>query len=829
MINNNKILTVSYGTFSCTLEGFDDSFDTMKAIAEYFRDLAADDRYFGAEPPQPDADMLARIAEREVSRRVEAHEHEGRILLKAHETAAPAATAAATQAVAQEAPAPVAEAQPLVEEAEEEKTVETAEAPITEPEANADIAADSGVAAEAEIEADKAEEPAAIPAATTVALEDIQDLAADTLAADTADVAEMPLSALEPDDAPVDNLDTIAETPEQDEAIFEDAIGEAIKEEIEENAIVDESTWEDVIADAPVPEAASDDIAAVEETLAEETLIDDAVVEDAKNEETIVSDALSADALDEDETLKEVAPPYEDGPLFDMSQQMPASETPEMENEAQVDAHFHDMDAPAENVEDTASAFFAQSEPLNIPEDLEEDVNAGTAAIPVLDVEILEEPAETAASAAGVGSIADKLERIRAVVSRQNAIEDTESLAEDDEIFAVSKESDFEDDLDLAEEERAKAVDSIESAFYNEEPTAKEPGEPEEDENDELSDILSRIEAEGADTDVGEQPQFVAEGPASTADDADREEDDNLFSKALGQSAFPDEAGDELTDLLETPDDNDAEKVSARLMKVDRADLEAAIEKGALEEFGDADDPAENAVSKKAQRDALPEIDQDEDGNFSRLMDETEQQMAEPEGATRRSAFAHLRAAVAARFADRSMSRDLKEQADENTQAFKSDLAEVVKPSRPGLSQEVAEQEHRPAPLKLVAEQRVNTSGGDATPVAPRRVAALSEDTPATESNAGFREYAEELGAHDLPDLLEAAAAYLAFVEGVEEFSRPQLMSRVRQADGATFSREDGLRSFGKLLRTGKIEKIRGGRFTAADKIGFKPDARQAG
>ena len=69
----------------------------------------------------------------------------------------------------------------------------------------------------------------------------------------------------------------------------------------------------------------------------------------------------------------------------------------------------------------------------------------------------------------------------------------------------------------------------------------------------------------------------------------------------------------------------------------------------------------------------------------------------------------------------------------------------------------------------------------------------------------------------------------MSFVEGRDEFSRPQLMTKVRQVDTGDTSREDRLRSFGQLLRDGKIEKVQGGRFAASDSIGFRPKDRAAG
>ncbi len=224
-----------------------------------------------------------------------------------------------------------------------------------------------------------------------------------------------------------------------------------------------------------------------------------------------------------------------------------------------------------------------------------------------------------------------------------------------------------------------------------------------------------------------------------------------------------------------------------------------------------------------------------QDDDASRLMHQTEEEMEEPEGNRRRSAIAHLRAAVAATRADRLLGG--KSAQEEEADLYREDLANVVRPRRPQSGESRTERPaaapapQSAAPLTLVAEQRVVEPTGNVTPVRPRRVARIVE-TPAMDDDqsleSDFVTYAEQVGASDLPQLLEAAAAYMSYVKGIDQFSRPQLMSTLRSAETEESSREDRLRSFGELLREGKIEKTSGGRFTASDSINFKP-GRMAG
>ncbi|GHG90604.1 hypothetical protein [Pseudodonghicola xiamenensis] len=675
MVQSNKVLTVSYGTFSCTLEGFEDSFDTMKAIAEYFRDLAADDRYFGAEPPQPDADMLARIAEREIARQVEARRDGSGFYLRAAEAG----------------PAPMPPARPM---------------PPTED----DIVAEATLA-EAEAQQDEQTTPQA--------------------------------AAAQPVDAPQASAQAAPATVE--------------------------TTTQPMLAD-----------------LGEATL------------------------------------------------------------------------AEAVPNQDAVAAFMATAEPV---EDIEEDEETELA-------ELMADPV-TESPAASPDSIAAKLQRIRAVVSRNEKAAPAAVHADDqhsDNDFLARAARDIAAALDEDHEEIAPEIETrIEEAaegpaseqtpevplvLTDELPQPEEDAIREDDHDDTLFADLDR-----------DAPQAAADAD-ETADDDLSEEGDRPHARVLKIKRAELEAALAAGDLEEVEDDEDAdieleveddEDSSAddhiavtlthpqrpahplppgTLSPEDEADLMRELAEVEAELRGDDIEEeetgtaiaADHLVTADAQAAAATE---DSQSDLSRLMAAADARLDDPETASTRETYSHLRAAVAATEAENSASGLAPKHPDAD--AYRDDLARVVHPRRPAASAPQGRRggEPRPAPLKLVAEQRVDDMAPAPArpgPVRPRRVAAAHEAPRPTEVPSGsFAQFAHEMGATELPALLEAAAAYMQFVEGREQFTRPQLIHKAREASVEEFNREDGLRSFGVLLREGKIVKKDPGRFVASGEIGFQP------
>ncbi|MCZ4368566.1 hypothetical protein [Sulfitobacter dubius] len=696
MMNSNKILTVSYGTFSCTLEGFDDSFGTMKAIAEYFRDLASDDRYFGAEPPQPDAEMLTRIAQREVSRRVQAREQEGKIVLSALENQSAEAPAQAPPAAvpAAAAPAQAESAAPQAPAAAEPAPVEE-EAPASLKAEIADTAAvEAPAAAEPQIaEAVEKAEPA--PAAEAEE-EDTSDAEAFFAAspqpqshyedeAQAASVEEMPAASAAPADSIAAKLQRIrAVVAQQDE---------------DEAASYDEE------------EAAAPQVARATAETPVESEESQAAIDAARRD---IEDALDADEATE---MAQDEAEEDDDDLADILNRLEAEE----EDEAEV-------------AETDESLFDAEDE---------------------------EEPK---AEAAPEIDAADLPRKGRVIKVKRADLE------------AAVARGDLEEVSDPAPQEApaAKAEAPRSSSLS-----------PEDE--DELARELAALEAElGAST-----PAEAEETPAPAVE----------MTEPEAASVEDEPAGEE------------PEEVKA-------AEVEAA-----------AEPTEEQAEPAQAARHSLPTIDDETGPDMSRLMAETDSKMDEAESTTRRDAFAHLRAAVAAKKADEAMGGRATTATSDD--AYREDLADVVRPRRPvsrSARTERPKADARSAPLKLVAEQRIDVDKlRSAGPVRPRRVAAVVEPVKTNPDAESFADFAADMGATKLPELLEAAASYMSFVEGRDQFSRPQLMGKVRSIGLPDFTREDGLRSFGQLLRAGKIEKIKGGRFTVSDEIGYRPDHRAVG
>ncbi|MCR8825941.1 hypothetical protein NTA49_05270 [Photobacterium sp. TY 1-4] len=782
----------------------------MKAIAEYFRDLASDDRYFGAEPPQPDAEMLARIAEREIERRVEARMNDGRIFLSA--TAPEAAQTPKRQApVAEQAPAAQAKApaaQETVQEPVQAPVTEAAPTPEMIPETDAVQLQDSGAVAEPVVtgpvaEAEEQIETPAEPAQVKAAAE------AEDVAAEAASEVE---PTIEPEAA-----EDLQEDVSEAEAFFADTAAGDIVEGEPQDQQEEVAEAEDVAPPARpriVPHA--DSIAAKLERIR-------AVVSQAKEDDG------DEDYDDEADVVKSAA---QDDALVHavMDDQEDAAE-----------------DAAADVIADAASdviAALAEDDDASIyAEDEDEDLEAMLARLDdsvAQDLPLAQEDPEDGPEVAEV--TVDQPEETKAVnLFDETADSDDDTAFDDDdeEIMIVDDEDADEAQSEVAAAPRLARIVKIKRADLE---AAIAQGNLEE---------MADDEDEGdADNHQGVQPGALAARASAESDQPVRQADGQLHStlsdedeEALLRELEEVEAklaGDKATPVstLENEGEEDLQR--------ELADIEAelAYDEPAAPVAAEADDQgqdqdqdqdrdtivlAEDAI--ETARPAPAKLDAADDGDMDRLMAKADAEMGEPESARNRDAFAHLRAAVAAKNSDEKIvSAKIAEDALE-VRAYQTDLADVVKPRRPEVRGTTDRRPDvtRPAPLKLVAEQRVDTMRpASEGPVRPRRVATA----PAMVETAGahsFAEFADDMGAHDLPDLLEAAAAFLAFVEERDQFSRPQVMSKVRQVIGADFSREDGLRSFGQLLRAGKIEKIEGGRFAVSGDIGFRPDQRAAG
>ncbi|WP_238367004.1 hypothetical protein [Mesobacterium pallidum] len=414
--------------------------------------------------------------------------------------------------------------------------------------------------------------------------------------------------------------------------------------------------------------------------------------------------------------------------------------------------------------------------------------------------------------------------------------EDDDSIdtSEDEDAVTAWDEADEDEDEEAVEEDRTAAVAAWDEAYDDDQDDAvaamDDPNGPRiltgadlldyDDEGDAAADGAEADRLTGWDDDEDEEDTAAVTG--WDALDADEDDEDG--------EAWPDAATARpraLEPLDEDELNREFEAARSRLGSDADPEDEAPRESGLAAQIRQL---ARKTVKMGSEgRAMLTARPVEEEGSVSRLMNETTAQMAEPESNRRRNAIQHLRAAVAATKADKGLNTDGSGQ--DSTEAYRDDLAEVVRPRRPQAEHTAAERPRapaaRPAPLKLVAEQRIDVAHD---PVQPRRVMDLVQDEPDYDGDAeSFTEFAREMGAVELPDLLEAAAAYMSFVEGREQFSRPQLMTKVRQVGVDEFSREDGLRHFGQLLRSGKIEKIDGGRFTVSDRIGFRPDDRAVG